>query len=214
MATPEVSDFLAVLRSGDEQAVEQLLRRLDPILRQIIHLRLVDGRLRRLVDTTDIVQSLLKNFLCQGTNGPPTELGPDGLYAWLAAAVHHKIFTKVRKERRHLGSLPDSWEPVSPEPPPVECVEGQDFLQQIRARLPEPVGRLFDLKLQGLSWAATAEQVGGEADALRMRLRRAVTAVLAELESEEVNHAGRGSAGRGPGRAAPRLDGGQADPGG
>jgi hypothetical protein len=40
---------------------------------------------------------------------------------------------------------------------------------------------LFDLKAQGLTWQEVAAKVGGRADALRMRLNRAVAAVLTEL---------------------------------
>ena len=40
-----------------------MLREMDPFLRRVIRLRLLDGRLRRAVDTTDILQSLLKDFL-------------------------------------------------------------------------------------------------------------------------------------------------------
>jgi hypothetical protein len=76
MATPELSDFFAVLRSGDGQAVELLLRQLDPILRRIIRLRLTDGWLRRLMDTTDIFQSLLKELSVPGREGPPSRTRP------------------------------------------------------------------------------------------------------------------------------------------
>jgi RNA polymerase sigma factor (sigma-70 family) len=189
MATPELADFFAVLRSGDGQAVEELLRQLDPILRRIIRLRLTDGRLRRLMDTTDIVQSLLKNFLGQSATDHPAATGPDRLCAYLAAAVHHKIYTKMRKERRHAGSLPDGWEPLSPEPPLGQQVESQDLRQAVRARLAEQARRLFDLKVQGLTWAEIAEQTGGHPDALRMRLRRAVATALGELGCEELSHA-------------------------
>jgi DNA-directed RNA polymerase specialized sigma24 family protein len=188
MVTAELSDFFAVLRSGDQQAVEQLLCQLDPILRSIIRLRLIDGRLRRLVDTTDIVQSLLKNFLHQGEKDGPPE-GAGGLCAYMAAAVHHKIRTKARKEVRNAGSLPVDWEPVSPEPPPGRRVEDRDFSQAVRARLSEPARRVFDLKAQGLTWAEVAGQVGGSPDALRMRLRRAVAAALAGLGHEESSDA-------------------------
>ena len=189
MATPEYHEFLAVLRSGDRQAVEELLRQLDPFLRRIIRLRLIDGRLRHVTDTTDILQSLLKNFLSQRQKDHLPAPGADGLYAYLAAAVHHKIQTRARKERRHAGSLPDDWEPASPEPSPPQQVEGRDFSQAIRARLPEPARRLFDLKAQGLTWTEIAAQVGGQPDALRMRLRRAIATVLGALGHEELSHA-------------------------
>lgn len=189
MATPELSDFFAVLRDGDGQAVEELLRQLDPIFRRLIRLRLIDGRLRHVLDTTDIYQSLLKDFLSQKDRGPTPAGSSAGLCAYLAAAVRYKIQTRARKERRHTGGLPDEWEPVSPEPTPEQHVQDQDLRQTIRSRLAEKTRHLFDLKIQGLTWNAIAEQMGGDPDTLRMRLRRAVTTALGELSHEDLSHA-------------------------
>jgi RNA polymerase sigma factor (sigma-70 family) len=190
MATPELSEFFAVLRSGDGAAVEQLLQQLDPILRRIIRLRLIDGRLRHLLDTMDILQSLLKNFLSRKETGPFSGEGSAELVAYLAAAVHHKIRTKTHRERRHGDSPPEDWDPASSEPPPAEGVEDGDLRQAIRDRLSEQTRQVFDLRMQGLTWAEIAEQVGGQPDALRMRLRRTVATILGELGFEELSHAG------------------------
>ena len=189
MPNSKFPEFLAVLQSGDRQAVEELLRHLDPFLRRVIRLRLIDGRLRRLVDTADIFQSLLKDFLSrrEADRPPAPELG--GLSAYLAAAVHHKIQTRMRAARRHAGDLPDGWDPASPEPAAAQHIEEDDLSQAVRARLPEQTRPLFDLKLQGLTWAEIAGRVGGKPDALRMRLTRSVAAVLGELGHEETSHA-------------------------
>jgi DNA-directed RNA polymerase specialized sigma24 family protein len=190
MAAPESPDFFALLRSSDGPAVEELLNRLAPFLRSTIHLRLIGGRLRGLTDTTDILQSLLKDFLSRREPGHSPADGSAELCAYLAAAVHHKICTKMRKERRHGGSLPEECEPVSPEPPPAQHVEGLDLRQAIRDRLSEQTRQVFDLRTQGLTWAEIAGQVGGNPDALRMRLRRTVATILGELGHEELGHAG------------------------
>ena len=186
MAAQELSEFLAVLRSGDRHEVEKLLCDLDPFLRRVIHLRLIDGRLCHVLDTADIFQSLLKDFLSQ--EHPPVETSA-GLPAYLAAAVHYKILTRKRKERRHAGGLPEDWEPVCPEQPAGRQVEDQDFSQAIRARLSGEKRLLFDLKSQGLTWTEIAAKLGGTADALRMRLSRAVATVLSELGHAELSHA-------------------------
>jgi DNA-directed RNA polymerase specialized sigma24 family protein len=192
MASPELQKFLETLRSNDPCAIDDLLRQLDPYLRKIIRLRLIDGRLRRVVDTTDVFDSLLKDFLAQKEkDGPPVETSA-GLHAYLAAAVHHKIQTRARKERRHAGSLPPGWEPVSPEAPPARQIEDHDFTETIRARLAEDTRLLFNLKTQGLSWTEIAQKVGGTPDALRMRLNRAVVQILRELGWEDASYDGRG----------------------
>jgi DNA-directed RNA polymerase specialized sigma24 family protein len=188
MASPELQVFLQVLQSGDEQAIEALLREVDPFLRKVIRMRLIDGRLRRVLDTTDIFDSLLKDFLSRDTNGQTTGESSAGLRAYLAAAVHHKIQTKARKERRHAGSLPDGWEPVDPEATPTSRIEAEDMHEAVRRRLPADAQSLFHLKAQGLSWNEIAGRVGGSADALRMRLTRAVAAALSDLGYSGANH--------------------------
>src|SRR5207247_6652478 len=103
MAAPEFQKFLAVLRSGERHAIEELLRQLDPFLRRAIRLRLIDTRLRRAVDTTDILQSLLKDFLAQKKNDHPSAGASGEMCAYLTAAVRNKIRTRLRKECRHMG---------------------------------------------------------------------------------------------------------------
>jgi DNA-directed RNA polymerase specialized sigma24 family protein len=184
MPTPELEEFLAKIQGGNEGAVEALLREMDPFLRRVIRMRLLDGRLRRAVDTTDILQSLLKDFLRQPVAGEPAQTSSDKLSAYLAAAVRHKVQTRLRKEGRHAGSLPEEWEPTSPEPDVGKHVDDQDFAAAVRSRLDESARVLFDLKAQGLTWQEVAARVGGRADALRMRLNRSVAVVLTELEDK------------------------------
>ena len=59
MPTPELQEFFAKIPGGDAGAVEATLRELDPVLRRVIRMRLLDRRLRRAADTTEIPQSLL-----------------------------------------------------------------------------------------------------------------------------------------------------------
>ena len=187
--TPELQEFFAVIQGDDEQALEKMLQELDPFLRRLIRLRLRDGRLRRTVDTTDILHSLLEDFLRQPAAGEPAETSSAELSAYLAAAVRHKVQTRLRKERRHAGSLPLDWDPASRGPDICKRVEDQDFAAAIRGRLDASTCLLLDLKAQGLTWPEIAAQVGGRADALRMRLNRAVAALLDEPADKGQGHA-------------------------
>ena len=62
MFAPELQEFFALIHGRDERAVEAMLRETDPFLRRVIRMRLLDGRLRPAVDTTDILQSLFRDF--------------------------------------------------------------------------------------------------------------------------------------------------------
>ncbi len=105
--------------------------------------------------------------------------------AYFAAAACHKIQAKLRKERRRAGSLADNFEPVSPEPPASQRSEDREFVEAVRERLGEDRRLLFDLAMNGLTWNEISAIVGGKPDALRMRLRREIAAVLSELCEEE-----------------------------
>jgi RNA polymerase sigma factor (sigma-70 family) len=189
MATPEISHFFAALRAGDAKTVEELLRQLDPFLRRAIRLRLLDGRLRHAVDISDILQSLLKDFLTQKEKEPPPAGASGGLCAYLAAAVRNKVHAKLRKERRHAGGLAGQGDTVSPEASPAQHVEQRDLCQFVRDRLPEEKRLLFDLKAQGFTWTQIAKQIGGQPDAQRLRLSRAIAAILRDLEAQESSDA-------------------------
>jgi DNA-directed RNA polymerase specialized sigma24 family protein len=182
-------EFFEILRFGDAEAVERLLSDFDPFLRRAIRLRLCDRRARRVVDTSDILQSLLKDYL--GREG--TDAGAASsrrLRAYLTAAAQYKISSKTRKERRRIADLGDVAEPVSPERPPSEQAEDRDFIDAIRSRLDDKDGRLFDLSQQGRTWQQIANEVGGHPDTLRIRLRRTVASALAEIREGEPRNGG------------------------
>lgn len=189
MTSPELQEFLAILRSSDQQTIESLLNRLDPALRRIIRLRLADPRLRRVLDTADVFQSLLKDFLFQNHRDPSPAEAAAGLSAYLSAAVRYKIHTKLRKERRHLGTLTDDSRLVSSEMSAARQVEHREFIEAVRQRLSDDRRFLFDLTARGLTWTEISHKLGGKPDALRMRLRRAIADALRELGEKELGHA-------------------------
>lgn len=55
-------DLIRRARAGEEEAVAELVRHYEPYIRRAAHIRLRDIRLRRLLDSTDIVQSVLKKL--------------------------------------------------------------------------------------------------------------------------------------------------------
>ena len=180
--------FVEILRSGDAAAVDRLLSDFDPFLRRAIRMRLFDRRARRIVDTADILQSLLKDFLER--KGTDEAAAPaERLQAYLAAAAQYKVASKVRKQRRQTADLDDVAEPVSPEPSSGQQVEDRDFIEAIRSRLSDANCRLFDLSRQGMTWPRIATEIGGHPDTLRIQLRRSIAAALGEIRGGESMHA-------------------------
>jgi DNA-directed RNA polymerase specialized sigma24 family protein len=182
-------EFFEILRSGDAEAVERLLSDFDPFLRRAIRLRLCDRQVRRVVDTSDILQSLLKDYLSrEGTDTGAASFRR--LRAYLTAAAQYKVSAKTRKERRRIADLGDVAEPVSPEPPPGKQAEDRDFIAAIRSRLDDKDRQLFDLSQQGRTWQQIADEIGGHPDTLRIQLRRSVAAALAEIQEGELRDGG------------------------
>ena len=62
---PPDDDFVELIRrvrAGDEQASALLVHRYEPAIRIAVRARLTDPKLRRVLDSMDICQSVLGNF--------------------------------------------------------------------------------------------------------------------------------------------------------
>src|SRR5262245_62031836 len=62
-------DFLRRIRSGDAEAAAELVRRYEDTIRLEVRMRLGDPHLRRLLDSTDICQSVLASFFVRAAAG-------------------------------------------------------------------------------------------------------------------------------------------------
>ena len=69
MSDVNVRELLRLVRTGDAIAAEELVRAYEPELRRAIRVRLTDARLRRLIDSVDICQSVLAGFFVRTAAG-------------------------------------------------------------------------------------------------------------------------------------------------
>jgi RNA polymerase sigma-70 factor (ECF subfamily) len=192
--TKELSfeELIQRLRRGDESAATELVRRYEKPLRHIVHVRLVDARLRRRLDAEDICQSVLASFFVRVALGQYDLNQPEDLLKLLATMARNKLADQARRPSmaRHadrrvpLEELPDH-AVASREGTPSQRIALEDLVREARRRLSPEERKLLDLRDQGLDWAAIAAQVGGSPEALRKRLARAIDLVAAELGLEE-----------------------------
>jgi RNA polymerase sigma-70 factor (ECF subfamily) len=182
-------DLIRRARAGDQRAAEELLRGYEPALRLVVRRRLTDPSLRRLLDSTDVCQSVLGTFFVRLVLGQFEVDSPDQLMKLLAAMARNKVCNlwdqqraACRDQRRNHGDgevveqLPD------PASSPSQAVATQELLREVRGHLSEEEWRLVDLRYyQNCSWEAIAAQVGGQVDAVRMRLQRALARVKNDL---------------------------------
>lgn len=189
---PELGDFAKLIRrvrAGDVSAAEELVKRYEADLRIIARVRLNDPRLRRVVDSMDICQSIFGNFFIHVYAGQFDLETPEKLMKLLSTMVKNKVTDHARRQmagRRDMSR--DATQPVDEYPvvvagqlSPSSVVANDELVGEIRKRLTNEELSLVDLRMRDVHWDAIAEEFGGSPDALRKKMTRALDRVAAEL---------------------------------
>jgi RNA polymerase sigma-70 factor (ECF subfamily) len=197
LAVPQTSDFQALMRrvrAGDAEAAAELVRQYEPELRRSIRVKLGTSRLRHLLDSVDVCQSVLLNFFLRSAAGQFDLDSPDQLLGLLLRMARNKLLDHYRHEAGRHGQRrqPEGEEALAgvaeAGPTPSVAVAQRDLLCAFRARLNEEERFLADQRGLGLGWAEIAALLGKETDAVRKQLRRAIDRVAAELGLDGVDH--------------------------
>jgi RNA polymerase sigma-70 factor (ECF subfamily) len=195
MSAASVGDLLGRVRGGDAAAAEELVRTYEPELRRAIRVRLTDARLRRLVDSIDICQSVLAGFFVRTAAGQYDIQTPEDLLKLLVTMARNRVIDWARRSRadrrdgrRDVSIEQDDGEQMqfaSPQPGPVSVLVSRELLEQVRSRLAPEELKLMEQRAEGLDWNQIAAQTGDQANAVRMRLTRALDRVAEELGLEQ-----------------------------
>ena len=195
MTVTPVGELLGKVRGGDAAAAEELVRTYEPELRRAIRVRLTDARLRRLVDSIDICQSVLAGFFVRTAAGQYDIQTPEELLKLLVTMARNRVIDWARRSqadrrdgRRDVSIEQDNGEQMqfaSPQPGPVSVLVSRELLEQVRSRLAPEELKLMEQRAEGLDWNAIAAQTGDQANAVRMRLTRALDRVAEELGLEQ-----------------------------
>jgi RNA polymerase sigma-70 factor (ECF subfamily) len=180
--------LLQGLRAGKEEAATELVRVYGPEVRLAVHLRLADRRLRRLLDSQDVCQDVLASFFRRITLGEYRIETREDLLKLLRTMARNKLAKQVERQRaarrdnRRVAEVPPEDQALAAAgSTPSKQVEAKDLAQELHRRLSEEEWRLAELKSQGYGWPDIAAEVGGNADALRMKLMRAVKRVTSQV---------------------------------
>ncbi len=185
-------DFIRRVRAGDEHAANELVERYGPAMRRAVRVRLRDARLRRLLESIDICQSVFASFFLRAALGQYDIESPDQLLRLLSTIARNKVVNQARRERavcRDEGRLNRAAmveDCEASEAGPSRQIEARELLEEARSRLSVDERRLFERRAQGASWAEIAAELGGSPDALRIRLARGVARVGKQLGLDEV----------------------------
>jgi RNA polymerase sigma-70 factor (ECF subfamily) len=184
-------DLMIRVRSGDEQAAEELVRRYEATIRMAIRVQLDHSGLRRLLDSTDICQSVLANFFVRAASGQFELDSPKQLVNLLVKMARNKLLNQVerqqaaRRDCRRQAAGAEVAEIPDRSPSPSQVVASQELLQTCRSRLSDDERYLADQRILGRSWAEIAAQIGDHPEAIRFRLTRALDRVARELHLHE-----------------------------
>ena len=157
------------LQQGDAQIGREFWEQYGPILQRLADKHLA-AWLRRRVDPDDVVQSACRTFFRHLQEGDYQLPDGQSLLYLLCAITLNKVLKQARFHQARKRDLrreaapardrdgsPAAFEPVDPEPSPVEAAEFAEHIQRFLTSLDDEERRLVDLKLQGRSNQEIAE---------------------------------------------------------
>ena len=181
-------ELLKRVRQGDQAAAEQLLRQYESELRIMARVRLKSTSLRRVVDSMDICQSVMRSFFHRASNGEFKIDNAEQLKKLLLTMLINKVRDQerrqnaVRRDIRRLVSMSvDDLNLSSSEESPSQIVMAREAQQEFDRRLSNDERELIQLRRGGLSWLEISQQLGSTPDALRKRYTRIVERVVKDM---------------------------------
>jgi len=178
----EFSQLLAAARAGDERAMENIVKDYGPEIRRFIRVRLTDLRIRRLMDSVDVCQSVLARFFEGLASGNLEVRQPAELVRLLTTMARNRVVDHVRQEKSrrrggdmHLSTRPVESHPVvDSAPDPSEAAMRHDLFDTLKVGFDADDYRLVEQCLSGRSWEDLSNEYSVKPDALRKRFTRAV----------------------------------------
>jgi len=184
LSAEKFNQLMARVRDGDKGAASDLINSYEPEIRREIRLRLTNPKLRRVVDTMDISQSVFGNFFVRAAYGQFELSSPAQLMALLLKMANNKVIDRHRREvvRKTYDHEEQKEEAVARKTSTAsEIVSGKELLNEFRNRLGENEQKIANMRKNGMPWDAIASELGESAEALRKRLRRACDRAIDEL---------------------------------
>jgi RNA polymerase sigma-70 factor (ECF subfamily) len=189
-------ELIRRVRAGEQEAAAELVRRYQPVIERAVRLPLVSLRLHRVLESRDICQSVLANFFARVLAGRFDLDEPEQLARLLVSMARNQVTDEARKhhagrrDNRRLEAAPpggglDLLEDRGPTPSKI--VAGHELIQEVYRRLSADERALAEQRALGHDWATIAAARGGNPDALRKKLSRAVDRVARQLGLGEMH---------------------------
>jgi RNA polymerase sigma factor (sigma-70 family) len=195
---PEGTQFRELIhrvRARDQDAAGELVRRYENAIRRVVRIHLRDARMRRVLDSMDICQSVLASFFVRTALGQYEVDTPEQLLNLLTTITRNKLTNQAhrlraqrRDIRRDVGNV-EAASLIHQVSDPSEQASAKEILEKVRERLDDQERYLAEQRSLGRSWKELADELGGTDVALRKKLSRALDRVMAELGLEETDNA-------------------------
>jgi RNA polymerase sigma-70 factor (ECF subfamily) len=188
-ATP-FPELIRRVRGGEAEAASELVERYEPAIRRAVRVRLVDARLRRLLDSTDICQSVLGSFFVRAALGQYELNSPEQLLKLLVTIARNKLADEAkhqqaaRRDVRRMQGTSAAAHRADAGPTPSQHVAADELFRECHKRLTADEEKLAEQRRLGREWADIAADWGEHPEVLRKRLARAVERVTRELGLE------------------------------
>jgi RNA polymerase sigma-70 factor (ECF subfamily) len=187
------TDLIRRVREGDEAAAAELVRSYEPAIRRVVRVHLRDPRLRRVLDSMDVCQSVLATFFVRANLGQYDVATPEDLLKLLGRIARNKLTNQISKHRAERRDYRREEDIAGREglmrasgSDPSEQAAARELLAKVRKHLTDDERQLAELRGRGDSWAEIAATQGGTPESMRKKLARALDRVLADLGLDEV----------------------------
>ena len=170
MDPPSFAELVSRARCGDPDAIRRLVEQYEPAIRRQVRFTLMDNKLRRVLEETDICQSVMGQFFNGLVHGPVRAGRAREAGRAVEAMVKNKITDQARYwragRRDYLRNVTPSdsegpVDPMSSEPTPSRIVEDSDYLAEFESRLSDWERTIFAFRRQGMSWTEIGDRTGG-----------------------------------------------------
>jgi RNA polymerase sigma-70 factor (ECF subfamily) len=171
------------------------VERYEPAIRRAVRFRLSNAGLRRLLDSTDICQSVFGSFFVRLAAGQYHIERKEDLLNLLITMAQHKLVSQARHEqaecrdrRRTKADGREVARLAASTPSPSQEVTQCELLAEVERRLSAEERQLMAMRREGQSWEEIAVLVGDSPVVLRKRLSRALDRITRELGLEVGGH--------------------------
>ncbi len=193
-ADNQFEDLIRRVRDKDEAAAAELVGRYENVIRRVVRIHLRDSRMRRVLDSMDICQSVLASFFVRTALGQYELETPDKLLHLLTSITRNKLtsqYSRLYAQRRDVRRTDASGDEVNrlsdQTCDPSEQASAKEILERVRSRLSEEERYLAEQRALGRGWKEIAAEVGGTDEGCRKQLARAVNQAMSEMGLGEIS---------------------------